>query len=345
MKSLYIKTLSYSMLILLFMSCKKDETKTVAGTGTAPAITATTNTLVLKMADSAAMATVFNWTASSFGYNAGISYTLQMDLAGNNFSKATEIALSNGLTRSFSVYELNSMMAIIGAKVDVPNQIEVRTMATISSNYAPAYSNVLPLTVTPFYVEVVYPALWIPGSYQAWTPDRAPKIVSVANDKSYEGYLYFPDANTEFKINIAPDWNHTNYGTSSSGTLNPTGGDNLKAAAAGYYLLKANTATLTYSITKTTFGVLGSATGSATTDTPMSYDPVTKVWKVTKALVAGDLKFRANGTDAISYGSNTPADGKLKLNGVNIPVTEAGTYEIIFNVSIPGNYRYTLTKQ
>ncbi|MDO7743613.1 MAG: hypothetical protein MUP99_07565, partial [Pedobacter sp.] len=127
--------------------------------------------------------------------------------------------------------------------------------------------------------------------------------------------------------------------------LNPTGGDNLKAAAAGYYLLKANTATLTYSITKTTFGVLGSATGSATTDTPMSYDPVTKVWKVTKALVAGDLKFRANGTDAISYGSNTPADGKLKLNGVNIPVTEAGTYEIIFNVSIPGNYRYTLTKQ
>lgn len=333
------------MFVILFASCKKDETKTVANNGTAPVLTATQSTLVLTKADSAATATAFSWTKSSFGYNAGVSYALQIDLAGNNFKAPTEVALEAGLTKSYTVYDLNSAVVLLGLKTGIAGKIEVRTKASISDNYAPVYSNVLSLTVTPFLVEIVYPSLWVPGSYQGWTPATAAKVSSVANDGTYEGYAYFPDASTEFKFTSAPDFNHVNYGTSSAGTLNVGGGDNLKVAAAGYYLLKANTKLLTYTATKTAWAVIGDATGSWDNETPMTYDVANKVWTITKVLSVGELKFRANGNYDINFGTNKPADGKLVYGGSNIPVTAAGNYKITFNVSVPGNYTYTLAKQ
>jgi hypothetical protein len=345
MKSLYYKITAFSIFVLMFASCKKDETKVVAGVGTAPVLTATKNALVLTKADSAGTATVFNWTKSSFGYNAAVTYTLQMDLAGNNFKAPVEVDLEAGLTKSYNVYELNSALVLLGLKPGVAGQVEVRTKATINDTYAPAYSNVLSVTATTFLVEINYPSLWVPGGYQGWVPATAAKVSSVANDGVYEGYAYFPDATTEFKFTSAPDFTHINYGTSAAGTLNAGGGDNLKVTGAGYYLLKANTKLLTYSAVKTSWAVIGNATGSWDVETPMTFDVANKVWTITKALTAGELKFRANNAYDINFGSNTPADGKLVYNGSNIPVATAGNYKITMNVSVPGNYTYSIVKQ
>lgn len=194
--------------------------------------------------------------------------------------------------------------------------------------------------MNPYQIIIDYPSLYVPGAYQNWTPATASKISSVLDNKEYEGYINFAAAG-EFKFNPAPNWDHS-YGTSAAGKISYDGGNNLSVPTAGYYLLKANTTDLTWSATKTTFSVLGTAVG---TETAMTYDAGANVWTVTKALSAGTLTFRANGADAITYGSAEPANGKLVSKGTAIPVATAGTYKITFNVGIPGNYVYSIVAQ
>ncbi|RAJ30499.1 SusE domain-containing protein [Pedobacter cryoconitis] len=345
MKSLFIKSMTYSLFLLLFVSCKKDETKIVAGNGTAPVLTATQSTLVLDSANAKKTAVVFNWTASSFNYNAGISYAIQLDVAGNNFSGPKEVALNTALTKTFTVEEINSLINQLGLTPGTPGKIEVRAKASIGDAFSPAYSNVMALTVTPYQIIIDYPSLYVPGSYQGWDFKTAAKISSVNDNKVYEGYINFPDASTDFKFTSQANWNGINYGTSSPGTLNAGGGDNLHTDGAGYYLVKADTKALTYSLTKTVWAVIGTATGSTAAETPMTYDVASKVWTVTKSLAAGSFKFRANGTDAINFGDSKPASGKPVYGGADIPVAAAGNYKIILNLGTPGNYTYSVIKQ
>ncbi|MET4139085.1 SusE domain-containing protein [Pedobacter sp. UYP1] len=345
MKSLFIKSMACSLFLLLFVSCKKDETKTVASTGTTPVLTSSQNNLVLAVANSAQPATVLNWTASSFGYSAGVSYAVQLDSAGKNFAKPVEVALAQGLTKTFTVLELNNMLVQLGFKPDVAGKLEIRVKASIGDAYAPAYSNVTPIVVTPYQVIKLTPVLYVIGAYSNWSGATAVTIASVKDDEQYEGYINLPDASNEFKFTSAPDFNHINYGTLSPGTFIAGSGDNLKVQGAGYYLLKADTKGLTWTATKTVWAVIGDATGSWDNETPMTYDAASKVWTVTKVLSAGELKFRANGSYTINFGDNKPADGNLEYGGDNIPVTAAGNYKITLNLSVPGSYTYTITKQ
>lgn len=342
MKSLLIKTMTYSMLILFFMSCKKDETKVLAGTGTAPVLTTTQSDIVLTAENAAQTATVFNWTASSFGYAAQVTYTLQIDITGNDFKSPKEVALATALTSSYTVADLNNLVNQLGIKPGVTGSIDVRVKASISDKYAPAYSNVLKVSVNPYQIIISYPSLYVIGSYEGWVGANAQKISSVADDQSYEGYINFPDATTEFKFTSAPNFDNINYGSSSAGTIIAGGGENIAVAGAGYYLLKANTKTLTYSATKTTWAMIGDAAGSWTADTPMTYDSASGTWILTKNLVAGSFKFRANGDYTLNFGVT---DGVFQYNGDNIEVAVAGTYKVVLDLSTPGNYRYTLTKQ
>jgi hypothetical protein len=345
MKALSIKSIAFSMIILLFMSCKKDENKVVAGNGTAGALTSTAvATQVLKEENAATNFGVFNWSASTFGFEGSVvSYTVQVDIAGNNFKAPKEITAGTSLTKTITVAEINSISNQLKLTNNAAGKIDLRVKASISDKHPAAYSNTLTYTITPYQIIIDYPSLYVPGQYQGWAPATAAKISSVADDRSYEGYIYFPDAVNEFKITSAPNWDNTNYGTSAAGKIVAGAGDNLKITGAGYYQLKANTNALTYSALKTTWAVMGAATGNV--EIPMTYDNITKVWTVTTALAAGTLKFRANGTDVLNFGSNPTADGTLVEAGTAIPVTTAGTYKITFNVSIPGNYVYSILLQ
>ena len=188
-----------------------------------------------------------------------------------------------------------------------------------------------------------YPILYVPGSYQEWDPTNTTTVLaSVLGDEKYEGYLNFPDASTQFKFCTTPDWTN-DYGDDGSGTgtlAHP--GANIVAADAGYYKINVDMNALTYTLLKTTWGIVGSATGSWDVDQPMTYDATSGMWSATLDLTAGKIKFRANGGWALNYGDNG-GDGKLEQDGTDIDIPVDGTYVITMKLGAP-DYTYQIVR-
>jgi len=333
------------MFILLFMSCKKDETKVVASNGTVPSLTATQTTLLLSQENPTATATVLSWTASSFNYQAGVSYSVEIDSVAGNFKKEPKtIVVATELTKTFTVAEINTYANQLGLKSGVAGKLLVRVVASIGAEKLSATSSVITLNVTPFGLEIFYPSIYLTGNYNAGAEVARISSKSMTDVVNYEGYVNLTTTANEFKFTSTPNLQNDVYGMLTAGTLVLGGGSNILAPAAGYYLIKANTKALTYSVTKTVWAAIGSATGSWDSETPMTYDAVNKVWTLTKVLSVGEMKFRANGDYAINFG-DAEGDGIPEYNGPNIAVKSAGNYKISLNLNIPGNYTYTLTKQ
>ena len=186
-----------------------------------------------------------------------------------------------------------------------------------------------------------YPLLYVPGGYQGWDPANTTTVLaSVNSDGTYEGYLNFPDANTEFKFTPQPDWSYDWGDNDADGTLD-VGGSNIVAADAGYYKINVDTVAKTYTIEKTDWGLIGSATADGwDADQNMTYNTETSMWEITANLTAGEVKFRANDDWAINLGDND-ADGTLVQDGANIVVDAPGTYKISLKLGAP-NYTYTI---
>ncbi|MEI7662947.1 MAG: RagB/SusD family nutrient uptake outer membrane protein [Bacteroidota bacterium] len=191
--------------------------------------------------------------------------------------------------------------------------------------------------------QLTYPVLYCPGNYQTptWDPTNVKTVIaSVHSNNLYEGYLNMID-NSEFKFCTAPNWNY-NFGESGTvpGTL-VVNGNNIKVANAGYYKINVDTTAKTFTVLKTTWAVIGSATpGAWATDTPMTYDATNDVWTVVVDLVPGDIKFRANAGWDLNYGDDG-VDGILDAGGANIAIPSAGTYSITMKLGAP-DYTYTV---
>lgn len=183
--------------------------------------------------------------------------------------------------------------------------------------------------------------LWIPGAYQGWAPDKAPMLASVNNDGDYSGYVNFNGA-TAFKITSQPDWGGSNFGDAGSGKISTSGGD-IQVTTAGYYLVNANTKNNTFSLTKTTWGVVGAFSGwGGSPDASLTYNG--GKWTGTVVLAAAsELKFRANSDWGINLGDKG-ADGILDPGGDNLSYP-AGTYDVVLNLSNAGYYTYSFTKK
>jgi hypothetical protein len=184
-----------------------------------------------------------------------------------------------------------------------------------------------------------YPMLYCPGSYQGWDPSKTTTVLkSVASDNKFEGFLNFVDANTEFKFCTNPDWT-VNYGDNlADGTLELDGA-NIKAADPGYYKINVDLTALTYTMVKTTWGIIGSATVNGwDSDQPMTYDATNDKWVIVLDLKVGEVKFRANSGWDINYGG---ANGILAAGGANIAIPAAGEYKVTMKLGAP-DYTYLI---
>ena len=198
--------------------------------------------------------------------------------------------------------------------------------------------NMMEYTYTIEIIGEMNLTLYVPGGHQGWDPASAPTLYNRNFDFKYSGYVFFGEANTEFKFTAQPGWDGTNYGDGGDGTISTDGG-NLKVADAGMYKIDVDLTANSYTLTKTEWGLIGDATdGSWDNSTPMSYDPVTGLWSVTTTLKDGTFKFRANNAWDINLGGDL---NNLSYGGDNIAAT-AGTYTITLDLSDPEAFKATV---
>ena len=191
-----------------------------------------------------------------------------------------------------------------------------------------------------------YGLLWVPGDYQGWNPGSAPNLGSPNNDGTYESYINIPAGGTnQFKFTSQADWNGTAWGAGAgAGTLSTSGAaGNLSVPSAGFYRIKANTTSLTWSATKVTWSLIGSfAASNWNNDIAMTYDAGNKWWTGTITVTATDeFKFRANNNWTLNYG-DTGADGSLEEGGDNIKNLTAGSHTITLFLTNAGYYTYRI---
>lgn len=185
----------------------------------------------------------------------------------------------------------------------------------------------------------VSPFLYVPGNHQGWSPATAPFVHST----DFMNYGGFVSLDGEFKFTSEKSWDGVNYGAGAKdGTLSTDGGAGNLKAEKGFYLLKANISSLTWSaVLIQTFGLIGSATdGGWDTSTPMTFDAAKSEYSITATLKDGELKFRANDAWDVNLGGDPE---HLTFGGANIAV-KAGTYKITLSLSDAQKYTCTIAK-
>jgi hypothetical protein len=284
------------------------------------------------------------WNPVDYGFAAGTSYKLEMDINGNNFAEPATIAVVNATSAGITQGDFNNILLAKELEGETPAQIDMRVIANVDNDVTPDTSPVVTFTVIPYASNVVIPQLGVPGSYQGWSPaDSSTAVYSPKANGLYEGYVYFNIDNAFFKYTQGPSWD-TNWGDNGNdGSLDP-GGSDIPAGAAGVYKLNVDLNGLTHTYLRTDWGLIGSATPNGwDADQDMTYDAANKKFTITLDLVAGLIKFRANDDWGINFGD----DGNnktLEYNGADINVAEAGNYTIdLLNVGV-AKYRYTITK-
>lgn len=187
--------------------------------------------------------------------------------------------------------------------------------------------------------------MWVVGAYNGWdNSDNAQMIQSsITGDGTAEGYVYI--TGNEFKLVTDHSWSDpATFGDDGSGNLTNPGG-NISVADDGYYLIKANLGTMTYSATKTVWGIIGDATALGWGDqTNMTYDPTAQTFSLVAHLTAGGyFKFRGTSDWSVNYGSDA-ADGTLGADAANIPIDIEADYSMTLDLSHPNEYTYSLNR-
>ena len=350
---------------LATVSCKKDGANLLVNDKAvfSASLKASTDSVGLAPANDADTVLTFTWPAVDYGNSLSITYTLELDTqndtAGTSgWAKAQKIAVSNNaLHYSFAGKDLNALLGSMGLFSTTAVVVRVLSNAnqyngsasTIPTVYSPAIS----VMVSPYVTN-----LFVPGAYQGWSPGTAPALNPVPGKAGlFEGYYDITGSGTQyFKYTNAPDWDHINYGDGGNGTFSTDGNaGGLSVPDGGYYELTANLNNLTWTATKTTWGVIGDATpGGWNSDTQLSYDASNQVWTAMVVMKqAGSFKFRANNAWSIDFGID--GSGNLQyadnpffpynpnLNNLSVPAD--GTYKITLDLHVSGKYTYSLVKQ
>jgi len=330
---------------IIFSACEKDNIKAVISNNAgAPEILIpeTTLTVTLTAADSAQLFPI-RWKKADYGVQTVVNYAVQADKAGNNFGSAVSLGSTSSDSLLFNFHTLNSKLRDeMKLPAGTPSNIELRIVASFRTDTV--ISDPVAFTVTPYQAvvpEVVHPALYIAGDFQGWDIGNAFRISAFKTPGIYEGYINIPGGSREFKLYTLKDWNSASYGDGGAGLLIEANCacSNFMASENGYYQFTADLNTMQYTLSPTTWGIIGDATpGGWDNSTPMTYNPATQMWTVTANMIAGgSWKFRANNSWAINFGIGP--NGKLTY--ADHPVF--GSVSGINNITVPSDGNYTIT--
>jgi hypothetical protein len=272
-----IKTLFlFSLLVALFASCKKDENKVYFEGGTSPVLSTsvTADSLPLSYSNRDKAALNLSWTNPNYGFNTGISsqdvsYQIEIDTSGANFTSATKqtVSVTKDLSKSFLVSEFNGyLLNQLQLTSAVSHNIEIRVKSFLSNVAVELYSNVLKYKVTPYAIPpVVNPPsagnLYIVGSATdgGWNnPVPLPNQQFTKIDNlHFEITVPLTGGNEYLFLPLNGDWGHK-FACKKTADQSPAGGDfgydfsdNFPGpAASGNYKIVVDFQRGKYSVTK-----------------------------------------------------------------------------------------------
>ncbi|MDH3243151.1 MAG: SusE domain-containing protein [Saprospiraceae bacterium] len=224
----------------LWGSCDEQVFDPILNVGPASSLTTPSSgaSFVLEEEKASQVMTTFEWTKAEFGFSAAVTYTLQIDFAGNDFGSALTLGATTALSMSVTQEKVNNILLASGIEQAEPVAMEVRVVSEINDDVEPTISAPVSLTVTPFIVEVIFPQLQVPGSYQGWDPANNQTVIySLKSDGKFEGFIYFDSDGALYKFTDGPSWD-INWGDDGlDGTLDRNGTD-IPIPVMGIYRLK-----------------------------------------------------------------------------------------------------------
>jgi hypothetical protein len=192
-------------------SCKKAEKSEVSSNPAPPVLKLTADSLALQKSYADTMIT-YQWSSANFGISLVVTYTLQVDKKGDNFNNPLAIGSAIGST-SLSVLTSVLNNQLLGLEFDpdlnpsAPMALEFRVMATVATSVPAVYSATISKVMTPYYVKIVYPLIFVPGNYQGWNPaDSATVIFSANSNNIYDGYVWMGVSAPQYKYCVGNSW-------------------------------------------------------------------------------------------------------------------------------------------
>lgn len=272
-----------------------------------------------------------SWGKSDFGVPVAITYTVQMDTRGGDFTNAYTLAATSDTEVTLTGKDLNSAVIEL-QKLKNPDKepsydeqkLDIRVSSTFSEDVNSLISNVVAMNVTPYAGKLEYAKMSVPGGHNGWNVTDYTQALYATNTSTpnvYEGYIYM-GAGNEFKVTLGSWDAGKEWGSSDMKTLEPSGA-NMKVDEAGCYYIVADLDNLTIKVEKRDWSLVGSAIEgdeSWGTDLDLEYDSDNNIYRVTYDFkYGGEFKFRANHSWDINYGKDPDGEeGDLALNGGNI---------------------------
>lgn len=353
--------------VLALSSCKKDEDKVVINPNAGVLTTPTSGTSWV-LTENDTVAKQFTWTASDFGFQASVTYDVQIAKAGTNFAVTRSLGGGNMVySCEMSVNSLNTIIQGFLTNPDVaePVDCEIRVKATVSENYDPIYSAVTAVTITPYIKAIIISPIYLLGNATTagWSNTDALEMSHLVDGKFAIVASLTGGADTYIKFIAdlgawAPQWGTDANGTVEAGSLvyRPTESvpDPASIPApeiAGDYRIVADTFNLTYEVSPVTseLYMLGDGTTAGWDNTaPLQMEKVSPgIFRITTTLGGEGLYLKfltVVGAWAPQYGtdaSGTSMEGNLvyrpdetATDPSSIPCpSSAGEYTVTVNLA------------
>ena len=160
------------LLFALFSACQDEAFGPVIQVGSPPTITSPAAGSNFVITEDKALQDfgTFTWTPVEYGFQAAVSYNLEVDLASNNFSDPVSLGIMNATSLDVINDKINSVLLAKGIGGGTQTAMAARVTATVNPDVAPVVSEPLNFNVTPYEAESVYAVLHVPGGYQGWNP-------------------------------------------------------------------------------------------------------------------------------------------------------------------------------
>lgn len=382
----YISSLFTLLCIALaFSACEKAEDLPYYDEGKAVTLTASSTALTPAPADSGKTVLTLSWTNPEYPFDASkTKYTVQLDVAGNNFSDPITRVVRGKLDTTFTGAELNAFATNHFWEFNKSYNMEARVIASYENNNDQQFSNVVALKYTPYKVppKVALPEtghLYLVGNINGWSnPVAVPELeLAQIDETTFGGIFHFSGGGEYLILPVNGSWDQkyairdNNVPGAAEGGDFGKGSDEINAnfpapAEAGWYKIVLDFQHGKYTVTPWTgeytgqlFIVGGATPGDWSNPVPV---PSQQFTRLNSAEFELNLEFKGgsaylllpvNGSWDHKYSVRDETAAGLPLSGAigyNLPKdipgpAEAGMYKIHVNFAAGNQGTIRLTKQ